>query len=142
MTFEKVSNSDKPMHGQRKLILCGFPVEAQPRFKTLLKMIQMKDLPIVWAGDDDKEMTLSDIFKMEANRGEGTASSLPRAIIVSGILEQELHYLMSACRQTKMKPALWAVVTPVSEKWTLKELIEELEAERVAMANMKKGNRS
>ena len=130
------------MHGPRKLVLCGFPVEAQPKFKSLLELIQLKELPIVWAGEEESGVTLSEIIKMEADAGKGTASLLPRAIIVSGITEQELHYLMAACRQTKMKPALWAVVTPVSEKWTLGQLLEELESERNAMANLKKGNAS
>ena len=35
-----------------------------------------------------------------------------------------------------MKPALWAAVTPTSETWTLGQLLEELQAEKVAMEKM------
>ncbi len=136
MTFQKVSATDKPMHGHRKLLLCGFPAEAQSKFETLLKMINLADLPIVWADDAQIDVGLSGLLSQTKDFGKGTSSTLPRAIIVSGITEQELHYLMGACRQTKMKPALWAAITPTSETWTLRQLLDELEAERAAMEKM------
>jgi len=36
-----------------------------------------------------------------------------------------------------MKGALWAALTPTSEKWTLSALLHELSAERTQLANRK-----
>ncbi|MEA3231196.1 MAG: DUF3783 domain-containing protein [Thermodesulfobacteriota bacterium] len=137
MTFEKVTASDKPMYGPRKLLLCGFPADAQPKFKTLLKMIGLSDLPVVWAAPEQARLCLADLLGLADGAGEGVSSLLPRAIIVSGIAEKELHALMDACRQTGMKAALWAAITPTSETWTLAQLLTELEAERTAMKDLK-----
>jgi len=65
-------------------------------------------------------------------RGLGASSDLPRAVIVSGIQEKQLHALMALCRKTGMQPDLWAVLTPISEKWTLQALLSELQAEKRA----------
>ena len=141
MTFEKVTASDKLMYGPRKLLLCGFPAEAQPKFKTLLKMIGLADLPVIWAVSEQARLRLADLLDLADGTGEGVSSLLSRAIIVSGITEKELHTLMNACRQTGMKAALWAAVSPTSETWTLEQLLTELEAERTAMKKMKKGKK-
>jgi hypothetical protein len=55
--------------------------------------------------------------------GGGTASDLPRAVIVAGISEKELHLLMSGCRKAQMQQALWATLTPTSTDWALKDLL-------------------
>lgn len=133
MTFEKVTASDKPMHGPRKLLLCGFPAEAQSKFKTLLKMIDLDGLPAIWVTPSQSELYISDLLSLADDTGKGISSSLPRAIIVSGIFEKELHYLMRACQQTGMQSALWAALTPTSETWTLQQLLAELATERSAM---------
>lgn len=141
MTFEKVTASDKPMYGPRKLLLCGFPADAQPKFKTLLKMAGLADLPAIWVAAAQAGLRLTDLLDLADGTGERVSSLLSRAIIVSGITEKELHTLMNACRQTGMKAALWAAVTPTSETWTLEQLLTELEAERTVMKNMKKGKK-
>lgn len=141
MTFEKVTASDKPMYGPRKLLLCGFPADAQPKFKTLLKKAGLADLPEIWVAAAQAGLRLTDLLDLADGTGEGVSSLLSRAIIVSGITEKELHTLMNACRQTGMKAALWATVTPTSETWTLEQLLTELEVERTAMNNMKKGKK-
>jgi hypothetical protein len=37
---------------------------------------------------------------------------------------------MNTCKQTGMRPPLWAVLTPVSEKWKVGQLLSELARER------------
>jgi len=37
--FEKVSRTDQPLYGPRKLLLCGFSQSVQPNFNTLLELI-------------------------------------------------------------------------------------------------------
>ncbi|ACN17802.1 conserved hypothetical protein [Desulforapulum autotrophicum HRM2] len=136
-TFEKVTHSDRPFYGARKLLICGFSSKAQVKFKNLLQMVNITDLPIVWATSGEDETCLSDLFAQPDNTGSGVSSTLPRAIVLSGITNNELHRLMDMARKTGMKPVLWAVLTPTSETWTLKSLLGELAAERRAMQQKK-----
>jgi hypothetical protein len=136
--FEKVTQSSKPLYGPRKFLLCGFPVGAQSKFRTVLEMAGLASVPVVWASKDQAGDRLSDLFERQDRSGEGVASGLPRVVIVAGITENELHRFMAVCRKTGMKQSLWAALTPTSENWTLQELLTELSAEREAMERRKK----
>ena len=132
--FEKVSPSDKLLYGPRKLLLCGFPEKIQPNFAKLLELIALADLPRIWVADDQAGAKVADLIALEDGTGWGRDSNLPRAIIMAGITQNEMHQLMSGCRQAEMKPPLWATLTPISETWILEDLLKELAAERAAMA--------
>jgi len=132
-TFEKVSPSDKPLYGPRGLLLCGFSEKVQPNFARLLELIELSDIPKVWASDDQAGTRAGELLALDDGTGFGRPSHLPRAIIMAGITQSEMHRLMSGCRQAEMKPPLWATLTPTSETWILQDLLKELAAERAAM---------
>ncbi len=136
-TFEKVSRSEKPLYGRPKLLLCGFAADTQPKFETVLGRIDLAGVPLVWVTEEQAAERLSTLTSLPDGTGLGTSSNLPRAIIVSGIMESDLHRLMGFCKKTGMQQALWAVLTPISETWALQDLLAELAAERDAMANRK-----
>ena len=136
--FEKIERSNQCLFGPRKLLLCGFPASSQAKFKSLLGMLDLKELPLIWAAQGDAEKLLCDLFSQADGSGEGRGSELPRAIIAAGIEQQELHLLMNGCRQAGMQSSLWAVLTPTSESWTLSQLLAALAAESQAMASRKK----
>jgi GNAT superfamily N-acetyltransferase len=128
--FEKLAHSDEALYGPRKLVLCGFGREAQPKFKKVLDFAGLADVPVVWATADDATEPVRDLFQRPADSGLGIGSALKRAVIMAGITENELHTLMNVCKKTGMQSTLWAALTPTSETWTLKALLEELSAER------------
>ena len=135
--FQKVTQTDDSLYGPRKLLLCGFAAEVHSKFKELLKMIGLNELPLVWVTDDQTDTRVGDLIQLEDGSGTGASSTLPRAIIMAGITQKELHILMSGCRQSGMKPPLWATLTPTSETWAIKELLKELAAEHKAMQQRK-----
>lgn len=137
-TFEKVQHSDSRMYGSPKLLLCGFSVAAQPKFGAVLKMAGLQDIAVVWANEENGKETLAALLSLPGGAGAGTGSALPRAIIVSGITENQLHRLMTVCRKTGMQQALWAALTPTSETWPLAQLLSELQAERKALSERRK----
>lgn len=137
-TFEKVQRTDKPMYGPRKLLLCGFPAQAQPKFAAVLGMAGLAGTAVLWANQAHAPQTLSELVDLPDGTGTGEDSTLARAVIVSGITENQLHALMNLCRKTGMKPALWAALTPTSETWPLSHLLEELQAERKALSRRKR----
>jgi hypothetical protein len=137
-TFEKVTSSQKPLFGPRKLLLCGFGPEAQKKFASLLHMVGLADLPKIWATAEQASASLADLMALPDESGAGMASSLPRAVIVGGITQAQLIGLMGVCRKSGMQPPLWACLTPVSESWPLEQLLAELAREREAMAKRKR----
>ncbi len=131
--FEKLNRTEAPMYGPRKMLLCGFPVAGQSKFKSVLEKCGLAGIYLVWPSEDQKSLKLSELFALPDDTGRGIASSLPRAVIAAGITQNELHALMTACRKSGMQQALWAVLTPTSETWTLHALLTELQAEREAL---------
>jgi len=135
--FEKVSQSDEPMYGPRKLLICGFSVEIQPHVVKLLEVIKLSDIPRIWVTAEHAGTPISDVLALADNTGWGESSELPRAIIMCGLTQNELHRLMSASREAGMKPPLWATLTPTSETWSVQDLLKELAAEHQAMQQRK-----
>ena len=137
-TFERVQHTDTPMYGPKKLILCGFPAAVQDKFGLVLEMAGLRGVPVIWANSDHQATSLADLLALPADSGRGSDSTLPRAVIVAGITENQLHSLMTTCRKTGMQQALWAVLTPTSETWPLSGLLGELQAEKEALSKRKK----
>ncbi|MGE0083732.1 MAG: DUF3783 domain-containing protein [Desulfococcaceae bacterium] len=131
--FETVSQSDRFLYGPRKLLVCGFPAEVQSKFIQLLEMTGFNDLPTVWISRNQAGEKVGTLAGLPDKSGWGVSSDLPRAIIVCGITEKELHQLMDGCRKSGMKRPLWAVLTTNSENWTAEFLLSELSAERKAL---------
>jgi hypothetical protein len=116
------------------LLLTGFIADAQTKFKTLLQMLGFSDVALVWATEEQLETTIDDLVQLPDGSGNGRSSSLPRAVVVGGITEKELHSLISGCRKAGMKQALWATLTPTSATWRLQQLLSELAAEHAALS--------
>ncbi len=131
--FQKVTHSEENLYGPRKLLLCGFAADIHSKFSELLNMIGITELPLVWVTEDQADTRVGDLIQLEDGSGTGASSSLPRAIIMSGITQKELHTLMSGCRQSEMQQPLWATLTPTSETWPINDLLKELAAEHRAM---------
>ena len=131
--FQKVNQSDNLLYGPRKLLLCGFPAEAQSKFNTLLTMIGLSEIPMVWVTEDQADIHVAELVQLEDGTGTGASSDLPRAIVISGISQNELHILMAGCRKSGMQQPLWATLTPTSETWPIQNLLKELAAEHEAM---------
>ena len=136
--FEKVSPSDAPLYGPRMLLLCGFSESVQPNFNKLLELIGLSEIPKVWVTDDQADIWVGELVKLPDNTGYGISSDLPRAIIMAGITQSEMHGLMSGCRKSRMKETLWATLTPTSETWTIESLLKELAAEHEVMQMRKR----
>jgi len=92
-TFEKVTRSEKILYGPRKLMLCGFPAVGQAKFDTVLGMVGVADVPKIWVTAEQAQQTLADILALPDGSGAGVSSTLPRAVIVSGLTEAQLKSL-------------------------------------------------
>jgi hypothetical protein len=135
--FEKVTPSQKVLYGPYKLLLCGFAAESQKKFETVLGLVGLTDVPRVWVTAEQAATSLTDLLELAGGSGFGVSSMLPRAVIVAGITEAQLISLMTVSKKSGMQQTLWAVLTPISEKWTLTDLLAELAREREALQKKK-----
>jgi hypothetical protein len=131
--FNRIEKSGKRMYGPRGLLVCGYAEEERNVFLDFISKINMNDLPVIFAVNGDVLKNLGELFAYEHSYGITGPSELPRAVIMSGLTQNELHGLMGAYRETGFVGQIWASLTPTSETWTLKALLVELLAEARAM---------
>ncbi len=130
-TFRKVGESENRMFGPTCLIICGYDSSEQEEILSLIKEC-LSELPVIFAAKADSGTKLGEMAASKAGKGRGISSDLKRAIIMSGLTEKELHLLLKSYRDKGFPTQLWATLTPVSEKWTLERLLQELSAEAEA----------
>ena len=136
--FEKLGASEQRMHGPKGLLFCGYAAAEHEPLANALEQIGFGDRPIVFLTDADADKTLQEVLAYPDRSGQGNASQLPRATIMSGFTQQEAHLLMNAYRTAGLPPQLWATLTPVSEGWTVAALLKELAAEAEAFRRKQK----
>ena len=136
--FQKVGKSEERMYGPWKLLVCGYPVEHQGPFLSILEDLSFMNLPVVFVTDEDLQLSLEILFNRGDKEGFGEGSNMTRAVIMSGFTHNDLHKLISAYRQHQLPEQLWATLTPTSEKWPIAMLLEQLSKEAQAMKKLQK----
>ncbi len=131
-TFVPVGETEERMFGPTAMLLCGLTADQQNLFSQTLGANGLGGIPLLCALRDDLGRTCMDL--VTSGRPRGTTSDLPKAVVVSGLLEKELHAVMACYRKASLPRPLWAALTEHSQDWKLGALISELEAERQAVA--------
>jgi len=133
--FTKIGRSKERMHGPRGLLVCGYGVEERSGFLKIIEDAGLAGTPVVFASSRDLGTGVGDILTREDEVGSWEESDMPRAVVMSGVTQDELHNLMGSYKKAGFVPQIWATLTPVSEKWPLKYLLTELQSEHKAMKN-------
>ncbi len=136
--FRKVEKSEERMCGPFKLLVSGYSQEEQNTFPGFLEEIGFGNLPVIFVTAEDILRTLAELLDREDKAGMGKPSPMKRAVILSGFTQAGLHQLISAYKQAGFPAQLWATLTPVSEKWTIGRLLEELAKEAESMKGLRK----
>mgnify|MGYP006279064525 FL=1 len=151
-SFKKMGNSEQRRPGPRGILLCGFNGEEQRSVESLTAMMVEKlsidGLPLSTPIEGDLCTAVERVFEQyskekdtsEASSATSEASDakLPRAIILSGMSEREIHAFMGGYRSLGLEKPLWASLTETSRNWPLEKLLLELSAERKAIAKESK----
>lgn len=137
MTFKKISKKNSKMYGKYKVLVCGFNKIEKNEFIKLIKTFKVKP-PIVFVGSNDTELKIVDLLLKNDGYGFEETSEMPKAVIMSGFYESQLHELLRLYKETNLERPLWASVTPISENWKLKDLLSELQSEHDMMKEMQK----
>lgn len=132
-TFRPVGESDRQMHGTPAVLVCGFPAREQEMLRLLMDSAGLKTVPAIYITAACLPLTLADLAALPAESHAGETAELPRALVMSGLEERQLHAMMDSYRGSGLPRPLWASVTPTSASWTIKYLLVELLREREAM---------
>src|SRR5512136_2097915 len=124
--FQKIQESDERMYGPKGLLVCGYPPPEHRFFAMFMEKAGFSDRPIIFPTNEDARRTLKELLGLTAGSGIGEHADLPRAIIMSGFTQNEVHKIMYAYRQAGLPAQLWATLTLISENWLLSELLNEL----------------
>jgi len=125
-TFEKIQDSDEKMYGPKGILVCGYPPTEHRFFALFMEKAGLGDRPIIFPTKEDAGRTLKELLCLTSGSGMGALADLPRAVIMSGFTQNEVHRIMVAYRQAGLPAQMWATLTPVSENWLLSDLLEEL----------------
>lgn len=128
-TFKKVEKTSERMYGPKGLLVCGYPEPEQHSLLALLEKSELADFPVIFATNNDIKRPLKEVFESDHKHGHGEASEMKRASIMSGFTHEELHILMADYRSSELPTQHWAALTPISEKWSVGALLNELAAE-------------
>jgi hypothetical protein len=134
-SFTKIAKSEKRMYGPKELLVCGYPEEERAGFIKLTDKVGLGSIRVIFATSHDLGTSIGDILSHENKVGLKGESNMPRAVVMSGLSQNELHRLMAAYRKAGRSHQIWATLTPFSEKWPLEHLLNELQAEERAMKN-------
>ena len=124
--FERISDSDERMYGPKGILVCGYPPSEHRFFALFMDKAGLGDRPIIFPTADDAGKTLKELLGLTTGWGMGEPADLPRAVVMSGFTQNEVHRIMVAYRQAGLPTQLWATLTPVSENWLLGDLLSEL----------------
>ena len=124
--FDKIQQSDERMFGPKGILVCGYPPSEHRFFALFMEKAGFSDRPVIFPTTEDAEKTLKGLLGLATGSGMGESTDLPRAIIMSGFTQNEVHRIMVAYRQAGLPAQLWATLTPVSENWLLGDLLREL----------------
>ena len=132
--FRAVKETTRHMHGPRGVLACGYAPAEQEILLAMMENQGFRDTPAIFANEETAGIALAELLALPGATGRGRVSNLPRAVILSGLLEKELHAFMAAWKALGLPSQLWACLTPTSESWPLRALLTELERERQAFA--------
>ena len=127
------------MYGPRGILVCGYPASERSSLLYLLEENGFSDLPVIFVSYTDLTKTLKELLTSPHRSSLGEDSEMRRAIIMSGFRRKELYQLMALYRLAELPPQLWASLTPISEKWSVTRLLDELAAESEAIKKQKQG---
>lgn len=131
--FDKIQQSDERMHGPRGILVCGYPASEHRFFALFMDKAGFVDTPVIFPTTDDARRTLKELLGLSTGSGMGQPADYPRAVIMSGFTQNEVHKIMYAYRQAGLPTQLWATLTPVSENWLLADLLKELVKENESL---------
>ncbi len=137
--MKEIGETDKKLYGEYGVLYAGFSKDEREKLKDFSKS-HSKELKVVFACKNDRELLLKDIFKREDGSCIEDDVDFPKTVILSGFKEKELLEFLKKLKSLNIPYELAAVLTKFSKDWKLKDLVGELIKEREELAKRNRKN--
>ncbi len=133
MSFQKIDKEETQTPEGRECILTyGFGGKDLQVLKGYCAMIGIRD--IIEVKQDMLDVKIQDILDDNVTRQETQPGPKDRAIVFNAFSGKKLNTFIGNFKSTGIKQPLLATVTQTSMGWQFRDLVEELQRERAAIA--------
>ena len=133
MSFQKIDKEDTLVpQGRECILVYGFGGKDYVKLKSFCAMIGVRD--IIQVDGDMLGEKIQNILEDSITKNECEDAPTDRTIILNAFSGQRLHTFLGNFKKAGITRPLMATVTPTSIKWTVLDLITELQREREAIA--------
>lgn len=139
MSFQKINKEDiQGPQGRECILVYGFDGKEFIKLKTYCNMVGVKD--IIQVQNNMLEEKVQNIIDKSITEIKCEEVPKERAIVINGFSGQKLHVFLENFKRTGLTRPLIATTTETSLTWTFRELVSELNRERLAIARSKQVN--
>lgn len=132
--FESINVDDEPGPGPRAVLLCGFGEEAACAAAGLLSSVGAPEHRVLRASKEMLSRPVAAALAEEDGAEPVPPEALPQLILLSGLTGRQIHGFIDGWGTTGLPTPIWASTTSHNLTRTLRELLQELLAERRAMS--------
>lgn len=135
-SFESLDHDDSVGPGPQALLLCGLETTLAPAIGALLRDSGAESHRLVFCTKEMLDHTLRAALGAEAASDPPLPpAALPQVVVLSGMSGQQIHGLIDGWRAAGLPAPIWAASTPSNLEFRVRALLQELLAERRAMAH-------
>lgn len=132
MSFQKINLEDNTRNIDKiSIIVYGYHEEEIKIIESYCKEQQVDFIFIIT--DKMLEMTIEDILDAKKYINSSTSPINAKVIIMNGFSGKDIQSFLKNFNHTELERPIFATVTPISKKWTIKALINELLEEHKIM---------
>lgn len=133
MSFEKINKEETQVpEGRECILVYGFSGKDLQVIKGYSLMVGVRD--IIEIKKDMLDIKVQDILEDTLTGQEGAPGPKDRAIVFNAFPGKKLNIFIANFKSTGISQPLLATVTPTSIGWKFRDLVEELQRERAAIA--------
>lgn len=137
MSFEKIDSENRVRpKGRNCILVYGYNAHENEKIKQFQQTIGIDEMLIVRESDLNKEWI--ELIETEVEIESDLEASHSKAIIFHSVSEEELDRFIHKFNSLGLERPLFAMMNAVTATWRVRDLIDELSAERAAMEAMKK----
>lgn len=133
MSFQKIDKEETQVpEGRECILIYGFIGKDLQVLKGYCAMVGVRD--IIEIKQDMLDIKMQDILEDNITTDEGEPGPKDRAIVFNAFSGKKLNIFIGNFKSTGLVQPLLATVTQTSIGWKYRDLVEELQKERAAIA--------
>jgi len=134
-TFEAFDSESDQAFGPEAVLLCGYERNEASLIDAVLKGLALAGHRVVCCTTTMGSWTIERALAGDDGGKLLPVGKIPRVMLLSGLRDEHVQAVLDAYASTGLERPIFAVATPANLGFTVIRLLEELMAERQAMAD-------